>query len=121
MESHSAAYKKSIRAPKRVAQVKKEKPEGGVKYHFCFSAVDPKKAKHFYLLIDKLFGDYDFISTLRLGAEHYVCMWLDEDKLTHIDFIGEEWTCEETDYVFAKIRALLRANNLYFAFTNYHE
>ena len=111
---------------KKKTSVLKKQPDpsdaASVKYHFCFSSVDLKKSKKMYSLIDSAFGDYDFsTNVLRLGADHYLSMYMDEEKLIHIDFIGDEWTCAETDAVFDRLRSVFRANNLFFAFTNWKE
>ena len=93
-----------------------------LKYHFCFAPIDMKHAKKVYFLIDHIFGEYDFASNvLNVKDGHYVYLYMDSDKLTHIDFNGEDWSAAETDVVFDRIRNALRANNIYFAFTNFKE
>ncbi len=118
--SNSRPYvRAAVRSP---AKRKKARPSDFVKYHFCFSAVDTSKSKNLYSIADELFGEYDFVTNfLKAGPEHYLTLSMDADQLIHIDFKGDEWTPFETDVVFDKIRSRLRANGIFFAFTNWKE
>ena len=113
-------YRKAIASPVKSKKAKKRtstNASGNAKYHFCFSPIDMRSCTKMYGIVEKLLSK----PTFELGDEHYIYLYMDQERLTHIDFNGEEWTCEETDEIFSQIRSAFRENSMYFAFTNFKE
>lgn len=111
----------SIASPAKTKKAKKRtstNASGNAKYHFCFSPIDLRSCKKMWSLISK---DLEDSSLMSLTDTHYIYLYMDQDRLTHIDFIGETWTYDEIDVVFSKIRSSLRKNGMYFAFTDFKE